>query len=158
MGGAGGGGVCCTRFGWPLCRRDLATAGRPVAALQLEPGRDVADVVLQRLGRQPERGELESRPELRHQILGCVGLAAEALRQVAREPGRMWLRPSVGNWSFPCQSHYWIDNGRVRWAGRMSARQARRRPVGCRRAARGPSPPGLAAVWTKIVAALKPRR
>ena len=26
------------------------------------------------------------------------------------------LEPSVGNWSFPCRSHYWIDNGTVRWA------------------------------------------
>lgn len=23
------------------------------------------------------------------------------------------LSPSVGNWNLPCQSHYWIDNGRV---------------------------------------------
>jgi Family of unknown function (DUF6527) len=30
------------------------------------------------------------------------------------------LRPSVGNWSFRCKSHYWIDNGRVKWAGLMS--------------------------------------
>ena len=26
------------------------------------------------------------------------------------------LEPSIGNWSFPCRSHYWIDGGRVRWA------------------------------------------
>jgi len=26
------------------------------------------------------------------------------------------LNPSVGNWSLPCQSHYWINNDRVRWA------------------------------------------
>jgi hypothetical protein len=26
------------------------------------------------------------------------------------------LRPSVGNWSYPCRSHYWIGpGGRVRW-------------------------------------------
>lgn len=30
------------------------------------------------------------------------------------------LFPSVGNWSFACQSHYWIDHNRVRWARRMS--------------------------------------
>jgi hypothetical protein len=24
--------------------------------------------------------------------------------------------PSVGNWGFPCQSHYWIRAGRVDWA------------------------------------------
>lgn len=26
------------------------------------------------------------------------------------------LDPSVGNWSFPCRSHYWITGNRVRWA------------------------------------------
>ena len=26
------------------------------------------------------------------------------------------LAPSIGNWSFPCRSHYWIDEGKVRWA------------------------------------------
>ncbi len=25
------------------------------------------------------------------------------------------LRPSIGNWGFPCSSHYWITSGRVRW-------------------------------------------
>jgi hypothetical protein len=24
--------------------------------------------------------------------------------------------PSIGNWSFPCRSHYWIRNNRVQWA------------------------------------------
>ena len=26
------------------------------------------------------------------------------------------LTPSIGNWSFACRSHYWIDEGSVRWA------------------------------------------
>ena len=30
------------------------------------------------------------------------------------------LRPSVGNWSLPCRSHYWIIENRVVWAGRLS--------------------------------------
>lgn len=30
------------------------------------------------------------------------------------------LAPSIGNWSFPCRSHYWIERGRVLWAGDMS--------------------------------------
>jgi hypothetical protein len=33
------------------------------------------------------------------------------------------LDPSVGNWSFPCQSHYWIRRNRVAWAGQMSRAQ-----------------------------------
>jgi hypothetical protein len=30
------------------------------------------------------------------------------------------LRPSIGNWSLACQSHYWIDRGRIRWATKWS--------------------------------------
>ena len=26
------------------------------------------------------------------------------------------LHPSVGNWAFPCRSHYWIRNNQVQWA------------------------------------------
>ena len=33
------------------------------------------------------------------------------------------LDPSIGNWSFPCQSHYWIRNNRVRWAGQWNSEQ-----------------------------------
>lgn len=33
------------------------------------------------------------------------------------------LWPSIGNWSFPCQSHYWIEEDRVRWARKWSAGQ-----------------------------------
>lgn len=30
------------------------------------------------------------------------------------------LHPSIGNWSFPCMSHYWIRENRVVWAGAFS--------------------------------------
>jgi hypothetical protein len=30
------------------------------------------------------------------------------------------LHPSIGNWSFPCRSHYWIRNNRVQWAEQWS--------------------------------------
>ena len=30
------------------------------------------------------------------------------------------LAPSIGNWKFECQSHYWIRQGRVVWAPRWS--------------------------------------
>lgn len=45
------------------------------------------------------------------------------------------LEPSIGNWSYPCRSHYWIKGGHVRWdkdipqraveEGRERDRQAR---------------------------------
>lgn len=31
------------------------------------------------------------------------------------------LYPSIGNWSLPCQSHYWIEENKVRWARRWNA-------------------------------------
>lgn len=31
------------------------------------------------------------------------------------------LDPSIGNWSFPCRSHYWIRHGKVRWAAEWSS-------------------------------------
>ena len=30
------------------------------------------------------------------------------------------LWPSIGNWGFPCRSHYVIEAGRVRWASTWS--------------------------------------
>ena len=33
------------------------------------------------------------------------------------------LDPSIGNWSFPCQSHYWITRNRVRWARQWSSQE-----------------------------------
>lgn len=35
------------------------------------------------------------------------------------------LHPSIGNWNHPCQSHYWIRDNRVVWAGRMSQEEIR---------------------------------
>ena len=33
------------------------------------------------------------------------------------------LRPSVGNWQFPCQSHYWIDQGNIVWSDKWTPDQ-----------------------------------
>lgn len=30
------------------------------------------------------------------------------------------LSPSIGNWGFPCRSHYWIRRGKIEWASRWS--------------------------------------
>ena len=32
------------------------------------------------------------------------------------------LNPSIGNWSFPCRSHYWIRNNKIAWAESWDAR------------------------------------
>lgn len=33
------------------------------------------------------------------------------------------LYPSIGNWQLPCQSHYFIRNGRIIWAGKWTSSQ-----------------------------------
>lgn len=33
------------------------------------------------------------------------------------------LDPSIGNWNFQCQSHYWVTRNKVRWAPRWSREQ-----------------------------------
>ena len=33
------------------------------------------------------------------------------------------LDPSIGNWSFKCQSHYWIINNKIRHAKRWSSEE-----------------------------------
>ncbi|WP_029148326.1 DUF6527 family protein [Methylophilus sp. 5] len=30
------------------------------------------------------------------------------------------LRPSIGNWDFPCKSHYWITNNTIDWSREFS--------------------------------------
>lgn len=39
--------------------------------------------------------------------------------------GSVSLHPSIGNWSFPCRSHYWIRSNRVQWAAAWSDEQVR---------------------------------
>jgi Family of unknown function (DUF6527) len=35
-------------------------------------------------------------------------------------PDRITLYPSIGNWSFPCKSHYWVRDGQIVWARKWS--------------------------------------
>ena len=37
--------------------------------------------------------------------------------------GEVSVWPSIGNWALPCQSHYVIDRGRIRWARGFSQRE-----------------------------------
>jgi hypothetical protein len=37
--------------------------------------------------------------------------------------GTVSLYPSIGNWSFPCQSHYWITKNRIKWAPKWTKKQ-----------------------------------
>ncbi len=33
------------------------------------------------------------------------------------------LRPSIGNWQLPCQSHYWITEGKIVWSNKWTPDQ-----------------------------------
>ena len=69
----------------------------------------------------------------------CCGCGSEVVTPLTPTDWRVTfdgetvsLVPSIGNWSYPCKSHYWIDQNRVRWAGPWSERQikhARRRDL-----------------------------
>ena len=37
--------------------------------------------------------------------------------------GTVSLSPSIGNWNFPCRSHYWVKRDRVEWAGSWTDEQ-----------------------------------
>src|SRR5690349_6186312 len=59
--------------------------------------------------------------------LCCCGCGLEVVTplnpaqwRLKESNGTVSLYPSIGNWSFPCQSHYWITNNRVKWAEAMS--------------------------------------
>jgi len=62
----------------------------------------------------------------------CCGCGQEVVTPFSPTDWRMTfdgetlsLSPSIGNWSFPCRSHYWIERDQVRWARRWSAEQIR---------------------------------
>ena len=63
----------------------------------------------------------------------CCGCGREVVTPLNRagwsyyREGRLiTLKPSIGNWSFPCKSHYFIIKNDVVWAEAMSAQQIAR--------------------------------
>lgn len=46
--------------------------------------------------------------------------------QLRREGNLVTLYPSIGNWDYPCRSHYWIRRNRVVWSGSMTQQEVRR--------------------------------
>lgn len=60
----------------------------------------------------------------------ACGCGLEVVTPLSRTDWRLYydgetisLHPSIGNWSFPCQSHYWIKNNDVKWAPKWTRRQ-----------------------------------
>lgn len=65
--------------------------------------------------------------------LCCCGCGLEVVTplnpakwRLAEHGDTVSLYPSIGNWSFPCRSHYWIERNRVRWSWAMSKAQIAR--------------------------------
>jgi hypothetical protein len=59
--------------------------------------------------------------------LCCCGCGSKVVTPI--QPAAWWmifdgktvtLDPSIGNWSFSCQSHYWIRRSKVIWAPKWS--------------------------------------
>jgi hypothetical protein len=63
--------------------------------------------------------------------LCCCGCKLEVVtplnpakwRLTEHPDGTVSLTPSIGNWSFPCQSHYFVTRSRIEWAGAFSLRE-----------------------------------
>jgi hypothetical protein len=60
----------------------------------------------------------------------CCGCGEEVVTpltpadwQLRKEGNNVTLFPSIGNWNFHCQSHYWIRRNRVEWARAMTKQQ-----------------------------------
>lgn len=60
----------------------------------------------------------------------CCGCGKEVTTKLS--PSRWTLKydgetvslwPSIGNWDFPCKSHYWIERNKIHWVGRFSDKQ-----------------------------------
>jgi hypothetical protein len=53
-------------------------------------------------------------------VCGCGNKVVTPLRptdwKLIYDGKTVSLDPSIGNWSFACHSHYWIQNNRVQWA------------------------------------------
>lgn len=96
--------------------------------------------------------------------LCCCGCGREVVTPLnpakwrfSEKDGKVSLTPSVGNWSFPCQSHYWINGNRVSWAPGMApeviaAVQARDRRDAAKHI---PQRPGLLARTWSVAAEIR---
>lgn len=63
----------------------------------------------------------------------CCGCGHPVILNLAPDGWRMTfdgksvtLYPSIGNWSLPCRSHYWIFKNTVEWAETWSATKVKR--------------------------------
>ena len=62
----------------------------------------------------------------------CCGCGEEVVTPLTpadwslrREGDAVTLYPSIGNWSFACRSHYWIQRNRIVWSGSIPSQQVK---------------------------------
>ncbi|MCF8276996.1 MAG: hypothetical protein K9J17_09690 [Flavobacteriales bacterium] len=62
--------------------------------------------------------------------LCCCGCGSEVVTPITPTDWKLSfdgetisLSPSIGNWSLPCQSHYWIKDNQVEWSGQWSRKR-----------------------------------
>ena len=67
---------------------------------------------------------IEFRTSIHLCCCGCQNVVVLPIRPTAwrltYDGENVSMAPSIGNWSFPCRSHYWIRGGRVVWAEQWS--------------------------------------
>jgi hypothetical protein len=55
----------------------------------------------------------------------CVNPLSPAQWSFTYDGANISVSPSIGNWSYPCRSHYWIRRGQVQWAPQWSTDEVR---------------------------------
>lgn len=64
--------------------------------------------------------------------------------------GSVSVRPSIGNWALPCQSHYVIDHGTIRWARGFSRDEIQRNRESDHRELDAPRHSGTRGWWSRL--------
>ncbi len=64
--------------------------------------------------------------------------------------GSASLWPSIGSWTLPCQSHYVIDHGSIRWARDFSHDEIRRNQTADERVLEAQRPPVRRKWWQRL--------
>lgn len=99
-------------------------------------------------------------------LCGC-GCRSEIVTPISRQGWSLIfdgvtvsLHPSIGNWNYPCRSHYWIRHNRIEWARNgISGRQDRsERSTDTKASTTSDCPDktvtAIVGVWRLVVAAL----
>lgn len=95
----------------------------------------ITPVYVERMPDKLEEGRLyisESRNLAMHKC--CCGCGEEVVTPLNTKAGwkvikhgeMVSLHPSIGNWNFACDSHYWIKNNVVDWSYKMTAKEISR--------------------------------